>query len=585
MLLGSVGFVMLLFYFVNWQDDDIRRYSWSIISTTVSIFTAVLLFHGLNDAILKILGEHGVEHHGFFFVGICYSFFLCWFAAMHVMIRHETNTLTSYAPANLNEESWTIANAMRWDYGMPVETKYVRKPDAKRSIADINNVEMFVMKIKSNKNKMERRTVAVRTLFSHMTGFACIHAGGALQQTPPFSANPFMAFMAVVLNRAFLTFLFKSTESKEGARLMKDAEAKKDVSDEEGDADAHETCVEMCREEVVEAENDVASLSTSFLLVQSMRFCLTGVLPDGEGLEEPPIPISLNQELSLYLLGLICMAIVMVLLRSGLSAKYRQLGVMQNTLGMSLSWCGFWGSRWVVSQNETLERLKAGPESMEGRILLALILSGASLAVIFVLDHIEDNAKTISPDKESRREMSLVIQNFISALSILVGFSWEHCFDFALEGVASKTPRPSIAKFVLCGCVGIVITPAWRRYILVKVIQLNQMNEEESAASSKSIAAPSSLKVDKGKVDASAASSKTMTSEDEDESQESMSVKGSKEGVDKSGAKSIDEIKASIDEAKAAKLAQATKAAEADSESDEPESEGGGTESEKSESE
>merc|ERR1719421_894340 len=87
MLLFSVAFVMLLFYFVNWQDDDIRRYSWSIISTTVSIFTAVLVFHGINEAIVAFLEEFlGMGGNGYFYLLISYTFFLCWFALMQVVI-------------------------------------------------------------------------------------------------------------------------------------------------------------------------------------------------------------------------------------------------------------------------------------------------------------------------------------------------------------------------------------------------------------------------------------------------------------------------------------------------------------------
>merc|ERR1711862_197347 len=118
-------------------------------------------------------------------------------------------------------------------------------------------------------------------------------------------------------------------------------------------------------------------------------------------------------------------------------------------------------------------------ETMEGRILLALVLSGIALGVIFFLDHVEDAG--------SSAERSKVIQNCINSLSILVGFSWEHSFDFALEAVASKTTNPSMAKLFATGAVAIVITPAWRRHILVKVIQLNQLQAEESRVSSKEI--------------------------------------------------------------------------------------------------
>lgn len=48
MLLGAVTLVVSLFYLVNWPDDDIRYYSMMIISMTISIFTSVLMFQGIN---------------------------------------------------------------------------------------------------------------------------------------------------------------------------------------------------------------------------------------------------------------------------------------------------------------------------------------------------------------------------------------------------------------------------------------------------------------------------------------------------------------------------------------------------------
>lgn len=251
------------------------------------------------------------------------------------------------------------------------------------------------------------------------------------------------------------------------------------ASQDEHEEDPHRICGELCKDEVIEAENDIASLATSFLLVQAMRFGLTGTLPNHEGLEEPPIPISMQTIFSLYGLGTGCIVLVMLLLHSGLSARYKFLGVVQNTLGMSLSWCIFWSTRWVAQSSESLEKYRCGMETMEGRILFALTLSGVALAVIFGLDHIEDmNAGGAS-------EMNSVIQNCINALSILVGFSWEHSFDFSLEAVAHQTANPSLAKLVFTGFVAMAITPAWRKYILVKVIQLNQLQAEEAKASSK----------------------------------------------------------------------------------------------------
>merc|ERR1712232_571918 len=125
--------------------------------------------------------------------------------------------------------------------------------------------------------------------------------------------------------------------------------------------------------------------------------------------------------------------------------------------------------------------IRAGPETMAGRIFLALVLSGMALSIIFVLDHVEDIG--VAGAGEARA----VIQNFINALSILVGFSWEHCFALALEAVASVTTNPMLMKIIFTAAVALVITPAWRNYILVKVIQLNQMQEEETRAQLKRV--------------------------------------------------------------------------------------------------
>mmetsp|Transcript_56235 Transcript_56235/g.108514 ORF Transcript_56235/g.108514 Transcript_56235/m.108514 type:complete len:594 (+) Transcript_56235:103-1884(+) len=56
MLLGNVAFVMALFYLVNWHDNDIVEYTWRILSTTVSIFCAVLIYGVIREMVLLMDG-------------------------------------------------------------------------------------------------------------------------------------------------------------------------------------------------------------------------------------------------------------------------------------------------------------------------------------------------------------------------------------------------------------------------------------------------------------------------------------------------------------------------------------------------
>eukprot|EP00927_Polykrikos_kofoidii_P067466 TRINITY_DN6295_c0_g1_i1.p1 TRINITY_DN6295_c0_g1~~TRINITY_DN6295_c0_g1_i1.p1 ORF type:complete len:698 (+),score=96.03 TRINITY_DN6295_c0_g1_i1:2-2095(+) len=62
-LLGTVGWVMSLFYFVNWPDVDIRRATWDVLSSMICIFCAVLLFSVTKDTMVAFAGEHVGDHH------------------------------------------------------------------------------------------------------------------------------------------------------------------------------------------------------------------------------------------------------------------------------------------------------------------------------------------------------------------------------------------------------------------------------------------------------------------------------------------------------------------------------------------
>merc|ERR1711904_506603 len=138
---------------------------------------------------------------------------------------------------------------------------------------------------------------------------------------------------------------------------------------------------------------------------------------------------------------------------------------------MSFAWCVLWATRWLALGWGFLAAIGCSPETMQGRVLLALVLSGMSLIFIFVLDKVEDAAGGHS-------RLDRVIQNIVNALSILVGLSWEYCFDGGLEAVVSVTDHPLLIKLVFTFLVALVILPAWKRYILVKIMTLNKNREE-----------------------------------------------------------------------------------------------------------
>eukprot|EP00448_Togula_jolla_P022434 CAMPEP_0170591380 /NCGR_PEP_ID=MMETSP0224-20130122/12373_1 /TAXON_ID=285029 /ORGANISM="Togula jolla, Strain CCCM 725" /LENGTH=592 /DNA_ID=CAMNT_0010915241 /DNA_START=100 /DNA_END=1878 /DNA_ORIENTATION=+ len=81
MLIGSITFVMALFYLVNWPDPDIRRFSWRIIGDTISIFSAVLFFQACDGMVDKWFVAHGPLWWKIF---VDFVHMLFWFMALQI---------------------------------------------------------------------------------------------------------------------------------------------------------------------------------------------------------------------------------------------------------------------------------------------------------------------------------------------------------------------------------------------------------------------------------------------------------------------------------------------------------------------
>eukprot|EP00438_Fugacium_kawagutii_P012330 Skav221961 [mRNA] locus=scaffold195:719456:724597:- [translate_table: standard] len=125
MLLGGISFVMTLFYLVNDEDPDMRFYSWRVISATLSIFSAVLIFSGINK--LK-LGAWQVIHFyllpqsqtpGYQFL-LALVPMLTYFLLLQLGTAYESSALATAAPLALGDREleelcdlWSPAHSLR----------------------------------------------------------------------------------------------------------------------------------------------------------------------------------------------------------------------------------------------------------------------------------------------------------------------------------------------------------------------------------------------------------------------------------------------------------------------------------------
>jgi len=441
-LLGSIAIVMMLYYLVNWPDPDIRRYSYEVISSTVSIFCAVLLFQTFNDLIHTYLLEGRPLA-----ISIIVNFIhqLGWFTGLQFLLM-----LISKGGAGNEKKREQIIEG---------------PPD---------QMEAIEMNLK-----------CWGVLLSHITGFAAINSYGAIQQLHWFKSDPekgpfrclMVVPMALVGN---LLVQYVSDKIRKGFQ----------VTQEDDEIDELE---KRWNEEVEEAENDVSGLALSFLVNQSLRYWIGGTLANAEGEEEGESQFShtTGQVMKLYLWALVFLACTVGLLLYGQhreeAAKQREEAAAEsgNTdeqaeaaeeeerakkierfneifiagFSMSFAWSVFYGTRWAWSASQI-----CGNNATLLGVVLAVSLSGACFLSIYFLDKLADAEFT--PEAVDN-----AIVQMISAIGILVGFSWEQSFDAAVAALASRTTNPHMAKLFLALFSVLLLAPAWKQYILPMVIQ------------------------------------------------------------------------------------------------------------------
>jgi len=106
------------------------------------------------------------------------------------------------------------------------------------------------------------------------------------------------------------------------------------------------------------------------------------------------------------------------------------------------------------------------------------------------VDKIADNMRTAyEGQKDTLLFVEEIIRVIINSLGILVGFSWEHSFDGSVEDIAENAPLRGKAasvntQLILGIAVCALILPAWREYILQKVMLIEDMMRKKRGLAS-----------------------------------------------------------------------------------------------------
>ncbi|CAK9109919.1 unnamed protein product [Durusdinium trenchii] len=134
------------FYFVNYPDDDIKRYTWSTINTTLSIFTAVLAFNGLdqlmvNVVVAPVLGAFPVGSQELARVLVGFVAFLAWYGIALTAIALAAGLMKRDDAELKSRRTWVITDFMRGDHGTAVNGHQLIQNARSKGIADVRGVE------------------------------------------------------------------------------------------------------------------------------------------------------------------------------------------------------------------------------------------------------------------------------------------------------------------------------------------------------------------------------------------------------------------------------------------------------------
>mmetsp|Transcript_52090 Transcript_52090/g.124036 ORF Transcript_52090/g.124036 Transcript_52090/m.124036 type:complete len:638 (-) Transcript_52090:47-1960(-) len=420
-LLGAITFMMSLFFMTNHPDEDMRRYTYEVISGTVSIFCAVLLFQSANDLVEANISE-GLSLEKQAMIDMVHMLF--WFTVLQC--------------------------SLAWISGAVGETP------KKKSDVELN-LKCFAV------------------VLAHMTGFASINAWGAVQQLPFFRASALRAFCVVPLSAIGILLLQRIADTIRYKVAMGD-----DGEEDEWEKLWDESC-EECEDDVMglmlsfnmtqatrfaisgilpdeEGSESLSSLKShnrwevmqlfgaGFLAISLMVLLYMAVKgkeeekPEGDKLEKLEDAIEAKEEeeeeksLSTELLERLHEATVV-------------------TLSMFFGWNIFYSFRWLL----------AGLPEIQDKMLLAvcltMVISAVSFAAIRGLDILADQDWT-------DETVDAAIRKIIGAIALLVGFGWEQCFDAAVEAISSVAPYRQATKLFLAFFCVAIIGPAWKWWIL-----------------------------------------------------------------------------------------------------------------------
>ncbi|CAE8617309.1 unnamed protein product [Polarella glacialis] len=293
-------------------------------------------------------------------------------------------------------------------------------------------------------------TRALGIIGGHVTGFAAIHTSAHMQAEEPFKNSPWLQLVVMVIFASVWACLaFVSRKIREVITQID-----KELTEEEE-----------------EAEDDVAAICLGKLFCNSMRYFILGHDPSKEILlcKTCAAP-SYSQAATMYSVGVGFMVLMFLANHYHVAIKrieYSQVTkrfvkLVLATFAFSASWTILFANYWFFKTVDSGSQIQAPVLQM---LVVALFVGLCSMLVIFVMDYLADN-EVLEPKG---------LRHLMTAVGLMVGLSWEACFDMATEALGEGLSEE--ASFSHAGTYWMALLnlslvaisyPAWRLYIMPK---------------------------------------------------------------------------------------------------------------------
>lgn len=205
-----------------------------------------------------------------------------------------------------------------------------------------------------------------------------------------------------------------------------------------------------------ETENVVIGLAVSHVITQTVRFHLTGTLPAPTGASRPGTEVERSDIISLASSSVLYI-IIFIVLEQLMKESCFKTGIkmiMANCVAFAL----FYSTTWFTSEVLAFQGVAAA-------LVVALGVTWAGFATMICLDALADLDCTGPVFDRNLRLM-------VMPTATLIGFGWKGAFAAAGVTMVQKVHvfPPPLEQLILALLLILVILPAWRMYILPRVM-------------------------------------------------------------------------------------------------------------------